>query len=250
MSDLSYLIDEFRKNIKKWEDGWISESSRNSINVEVSTEISFLDKNTTLQHKVYRKAGGDVHVFNLPEVFEALLAKILNVNPDDIYLSDSSVSVQVQNIFIIDLINCFCLDNESGSFLLNDPNFGFNYDYKPGSGDVLVKVLVDDMPIYLVIPFKFVNEFFISDRSRSFIGPKLGDRNNQEIRKKLKISVLAGMSELSFSTIENLSIGDVIKLKNKIDEPLKVYTKDQQYICDAYLGKRNSLKAAKVIIKN
>ena len=60
----------------------------------------------------------------------------------------------------------------------------------------------------------------------------------------LKVELSA--CELDVGTLQSLRIGDVLPLSHSLDEPARVLGPGDQHVCDAYLGKQGSRKAAEL----
>jgi hypothetical protein len=60
----------------------------------------------------------------------------------------------------------------------------------------------------------------------------------------LKVELAA--CELDIGTLQSLRVGDVLPLSHALDAPARVLAAGDQHLCDAYLGKHGSRKAAEL----
>jgi hypothetical protein len=62
----------------------------------------------------------------------------------------------------------------------------------------------------------------------------------------LRLRVELGACELDIGTLQGLQLGDVLPLLHSLDTPARVLGAGDQHVCDAYLGKQGSRKAAEL----
>lgn len=62
----------------------------------------------------------------------------------------------------------------------------------------------------------------------------------------LTLKVELDACELDIGTLQSLRIGDVVPLSHPLDAPARVLAAGDQHVCDAYLGKQGSRKAAEL----
>jgi hypothetical protein len=60
------------------------------------------------------------------------------------------------------------------------------------------------------------------------------------------LKVELGACELDIGTLQSLRIGDVLPLAHALDAPARVFAAGNQHVCDAYLGKQGSRRAAEL----
>lgn len=62
----------------------------------------------------------------------------------------------------------------------------------------------------------------------------------------LRLKVELSACELDIGTLQSLRVGDVLPLPHSLESPARVLAAGNQHVCDAYLGRQGSRKAAEL----
>lgn len=122
---------------------------------------------------------------------------------------------------------------------------------RPWSGAVFVELTIDTIPLFLILSKDIVSTICGPDEKRlSAPERKKPVASLQYLVRKQYVSLNASLQgcELDFGSLEQLRVGDVVKLEHKLDQALMLNTLSGDFICHAYLGRIVQNKAIELVI--
>lgn len=184
-----------------------------------------------------------------------LLSAILKLDVKAGMVGVSNVAKSIIEDVFIDYVNkvFFRLDGQvqNTSFA---PGLSGEHESSVGvPGSLSVSVQMDEIKINFMIPCSVatnIAKHLSSEKPKrqwaDLSSPVSPDQCT--INGRTRVILQAGGAELDYGAVENITVGDVIRLDSRIDDPLTISNEDNQYVCQAYLGKRSNRKAAKIIL--
>ena len=116
------------------------------------------------------------------------------------------------------------------------------YVWRYGSGAIHVEVGIQQWTISLILSPEIVDHCLSSlTLARRELGPLI-TINKAISPTKVNLEVAAGTAELSIGELRSISVGDVIRLKTKLDQPVAVML-GKEKLCSAFLGAYKGKKA-------
>ena len=179
-----------------------------------------------------------------------LLGKIINsptANSGTAKLSELSKSV-VENCLLDLLITLVAYDPQAQEYpvLIDTPQ---SLNFEASAGMINVCIAFTATRINLLIPYELLKSMAGATAVRKVRNVQpLERRENSKLTANTSLSLLIGHTELEYGAINNLCVGDVIRLDSKIDDPVSVVTDDNISVCHAYVGRQGNKKVAKVIL--
>ncbi|MCW8932944.1 MAG: FliM/FliN family flagellar motor switch protein [Gammaproteobacteria bacterium] len=247
-SEMENIKNKLFDIFQTWVDDWIynnDQARRLNFEIEIDKKFNYEEQNS--QCYVCQTELFSSYLITNDKVLNELLFYITNIDETVNSIAQSDVSLSIVIESLAELLNNLCYCERSNDAKLVLDKISSRKQPEKNSGEIFVSIKMINGTINLILPYEGIRNLFISDHSRTVFSKSLSSRNNCRIYDKLKLSLSVGCAELEYNNVANLAVGDVIRLESKIEDPLTIYT-DDAYVCDAYLGKKNNKKAAKVIL--
>jgi hypothetical protein len=132
-------------------------------------------------------------------------------------------------------------DRLHGSTLPGEPGL-------PGSGCVWIDVRVGEIELPLVMSWDALAQYLVRPLSISReASDPLVQRQDALRNREVRLRVHLGSASITVDALTSLSIGDVIRLDRRIDEPATMMLGDEISTCNGFLGKDAGLLALRVV---
>ncbi len=235
--------------VKQWVKEWVSINGESTLaGVNVSTDLNSIINDKEMNIRTLRYEKSEVYIFSSLIVLNELLAYITDIGLYESSISQSKISESIVHECLKDLCLKFINDDKVNSREHQIFKSEFNEEITKNPGHILIKISLRKGDINFILPALIVEKACPLPEERNRQKDKLQPIRNCKIEGTVALNLTVGSAVLDYGTVSNLSAGDVIRLDSEIDKPLSVKTKDNLYVCSAYLGKRNSKKAAKVVL--
>jgi len=184
-----------------------------------------------------------------------LLSAILKLEAKAGVVGVSNVAKSIIEDVFIDYVNkvLFRLDEQVQNTSFTSGTSGGHESLVGAPGSLYVSVQMDEINIIFMIPYSVatnISKHLLPEKLRKQKPARSSPVSPGQcaINGRTRVILQAGGAELDYGAVANISVGDVIRLDSRIDDPLTISNEDHQYICQAYLGKRCNRKAAKIIL--
>lgn len=248
-SELAQLTAYFSDVGHQWLLEWVGKAvDRDQIQIQV---------NPFSEHSPAYKEGSGHRYFNKDHevslhartgALDVLLAYIVRVDEKSSLVDLSDVSRALVNDCLADYIDRILestpgFDTRASSIAAIE----LGAEVKSRPGDLVVSLEYKESAIDIVLNYASIVSLCNKRTDKVSLTP-LVKPQDCGIEGGLRLKLRVGDTELDYGMVSEVAVGDVIRLDSRIDEPLSVYTEDNQYVCQAYLGKRGNAKAAKIIV--
>lgn len=248
-SELEQLTAYFSDASRQWLLEWVGKAvDVEKIQVQVSAfseQSSIYDEETGYS---YFNKDHEVSLYTRAGSLNALLAYVVRVDGKSSLVGLSDVSRSLVNDCLADYVDRTLSSTpefDASASSINAMAVGAAPKSRPG--DLVVRLEYKELLFEVVLAYASIKSL-CKQRTDKVLFTPLVRPQDCDIEGGLRLKLRVGDAELDYGVISEVAIGDVIRLDSRIDEPLSVYTEDDQYVCQAYLGKRGNAKAAKIIV--
>jgi len=215
-SEAAALEDSLRRKLHEWASDWLNSKV---LNIKISNAFSY-NIQPEVSHAHYNKnglivladSGVDGYLSNLFGTTELLISL------------DLTEIRRVYDASFDDLVERVRKD------IIDSREEDTNNIFKNGSGWVIGEINFEDFGLKL-----FFKPIFSPPPEKS--DKKLYSLMELVRPEKIVIDIFMGGTEITAGELDQLQVGDVLELKHKINEPLKVVTQEGLLVGNASLGK-------------
>lgn len=123
------------------------------------------------------------------------------------------------------------------------PNENF---WKAGSGAILAEIGCAGNSIFCILSPTLVASLLLNMSQPERSKESLSTTSDALKNTRMKLNIMVGEVQLSLGLLQTISLGDVIKLDAKVDQPLNIVTSEGTRLCGTFLGKRDGQKAVQL----
>lgn len=249
-SELEYISSGVTAVSRLWLREWIGQgivTERFQVKVAALSESPLSCDNEFAYS--YENDNHQVSLYAEAASLNALLGYILRVDGRSSPVGVSEVSRSLMDDCLIDYVNRILQENpdfDPGAATIHAMDSELVVKARPG--DLVVRLQYEDASFEIVLSYPSIKSLCRHKAVENVPATRLVRPQECSIGGDIKLKVHVGGAELDYGVVSEVAVGDVIRLDSRIDEPLSVYTEDDQYVCRAYLGKQGNAKAAKIIV--
>lgn len=234
----------------EWKSTWfMSAADAGGISVEISSEPdNFSDFKQPICYFCTIN-GHAVEIVAETRVIGELLNRLINTKTNTLSAKLSPVSSAVVEKCLLSLVRILTSQLAAKVEVTALMESSEMSELTLRQGTMFVSINIGASPLVVVIPYDLLKQYV--DKNDADVKQPvtaLSKRKDCKIYECAQLSLLVGSTELDYDTVSNLRVGDVITLDSKIDEPLTVTLSDGSKVCNAFIGKQNDKKVAKIIL--